>query len=247
MRDALQNADLVALLLLLAHLTLSLIAIVMVSANRRPSAAIAWVLAILFIPFVGAVAFLFVGIGRLPRERREKQRFVDARALERTPGLSLVSHADEWPPWLRSAAELNRRLGSLPMVGGNAALLLEDYTGSFESMIRDIDTATDYVHVEFYILVLDPSTAPFMDALGRAVERGVAVRVLSDHLAGLLDSNRAGTRERLRELGAEWHAMLPLRPLKGQWQRPDMRNHRKIVVVDGRVAYTGSQNLSDAS
>ncbi|MFB0833695.1 cardiolipin synthase [Arthrobacter halodurans] len=247
MRDALQNADLVALLLLLAHLTLSLIAIVMVSANRRPSAAIAWVLAILFIPFVGAVAFLFVGIGRLPRERREKQRFVDARALERTPGLSLVSHADEWPPWLRSAAELNRRLGSLPMVGGNAALLLEDYTGSFESMIRDIDTATDYVHVEFYILVLDPSTAPFMDALGRAVERGVAVRVLSDHLAGLLDSNREGTRERLRELGAEWHAMLPLRPLKGQWQRPDMRNHRKIVVVDGRVAYTGSQNLIDAS
>ena len=101
------------------------------------------------------------------------------------------------------------------MVGGNAALLLEDYTGSFESMIRDIDTATDYVHVEFYILVLDPTTAPFMDALGRAVERGVAVRVLSDHLAGLLDSNREGTRERLRELGAEWHAMLPLRPWRG--------------------------------
>ena len=68
------------MLLLAAHIFLVVVAAVLVSANRRPSAAIAWVLAILFIPFVGAVAFLFVGIGRLPRARREKQRFVDARA-----------------------------------------------------------------------------------------------------------------------------------------------------------------------
>jgi len=247
MREILRNADLIALLLFIGHAALALVAAVFVSANRRPSAAIAWVMAIVFIPFLGVLAFLLVGIGKLPKARREKQRLVDAEVLGRTEGLSQVGHRAAWPPWLPSAVELNRNLGALPMVGGNRAELLEDYDGTFDRMISEIDGATTYVHVEFYILVLDPATRPFFDALERAIGRGVAVRVLSDHLAGLLDSHRADTRNAFRRMGADWHAMLPLRPLKGQWQRPDMRNHRKIVVVDGRVAFTGSQNLIDTS
>ncbi len=69
------------------------------------------------------------------------------------------------------------------MVGGNTAELIEDYVGSIDAMIADIDTATDFVHVEFFILVHDHTTAPFFDALARAWSRGVTVRVLSDHVA----------------------------------------------------------------
>ncbi|MGH3850319.1 MAG: hypothetical protein ACRDRT_11540, partial [Pseudonocardiaceae bacterium] len=72
------------------------------------------------------------------------------------------------------------------------------------------------------------------------------VLVLSDHLAGFLNSRRKQTQRFLDEHALERHGMLPLRPLRGQWQRFDLRNHRKLVV-DGRIGFTGSQNLIDAS
>ena len=236
-----------ALLLIVLHAVIVFVAAVYVSGNRRPSAAIAWVLAIIFIPYLGALAFLLVGVGRLPRRRREKQREVNELILARTEGLEQLSHRDEWPDWLISAVRLNRNLGALPMVGGNRAELLPDYEGSIASMIGAIDTATDYVHVQFYILVLDPVTQPFFDALSRARARGVRVNVLSDHLAGLRLPNRKQTLAAFEEMGAEWRAMLPLRPFRGQWRRPDLRNHRKLLVVDGRVGFTGSQNMIDSS
>ncbi len=243
----LEVGETTALVLLAAHIVLGFVATVLVSANRRPSAAIAWVLTIVFIPFLGALAYLLVGRSRLPRARREKQAEVNELVLARTAGLSLVSHGGEWPSWLHSVVALNRNLGALPMVGGNTAELIDDYEGSLEAMTAAIDGATASVHVEFYILVLDDATRPFFEALARAVARGVEVRVLSDHLAGFLQSNRRETQAFLRDAGIPWQGMLPLRPLRGQWQRPDLRNHRKIVVVDGRVGFTGSQNLIDSS
>ncbi|MGO1317637.1 MAG: phospholipase D-like domain-containing protein [Cellulomonadaceae bacterium] len=146
-----------------------------------------------------------------------------------------------------TAVTLNRNLGALPMVAGNTARLLEDYDGSFAAMVADIDEARDHVHVEFYILVLDEATRPLFDALARAVARGVRVLVLSDHVSGFMFPGRRRTRSALAAMGAEWRPMLPLRPWRLRWQRPALRNHRKIVVVDGRVGYTGSQNLIDAS
>ncbi|HPM52869.1 MAG TPA: phospholipase D-like domain-containing protein, partial [Rhodoglobus sp.] len=235
------------LLLLAAHVVLGFVATVLISTNRRPSAAVAWVLVIIFIPFLGALWYLLVGAGRLPRARREKQREVSDLILSRTEGLDAVSHGGEWPAWLASAARMNLTLGALPIVGGNRAELLADYEGSIAAMAAEIDTATEYVHVEFYILVLDDTTRVFFDALRRARERGVLVRVLVDHLSSIMFPNRRETFGALDEIGAEWHAMLPLRPLRGQWQRPDLRNHRKLVVVDGRVGFTGSQNLIDST
>ncbi|MFO7690554.1 MAG: cardiolipin synthase [Cryobacterium sp.] len=241
------RADVVTLVLALANFVIVVVATVFISANRRPSAAIAWVLAIVFIPFLGALAFFLVGAGKLPESRRRKQRQVNELMLARTPGLAQVGHRDQWPAWLPSAAQLNLNLGALPMVGGNRAELLPDYQGSLDAMTREVDTATDYVHVQFYIFVLDDVTAPFFAALGRAVARGVRVRVLFDHLACLLLPRRSETVAALTEMGAEWHALLPLRPLRGQWQRPDLRNHRKLLIIDGRVGFTGSQNMIDSS
>ena len=235
------------LLLLAAHVALGFVATVLISTNRRPSAAVAWVLVIIFIPFLGALWYLLVGAGRLPRTRREKQREVSELILARTEGLDAVSHGDEWPPWLASAARMNLTLGALPIVGGNRADLLPDYEGSIAAMAAEIDTATEYVHVEFYILVLDDTTRVFFDALRRARERGVEVRVLVDHLSSLMFPRRRETFGALDDMGAEWFGMLPLRPLRGQWRRPDLRNHRKLVVVDGRVGFTGSQNLIDST
>jgi cardiolipin synthase len=241
------DSGLVATLLLAAHAVLVVVAAVVISANRRPSSAIAWMIAIVFIPVIGLILFWLVGLSKLPESRRNDQAYVTGLILNRVEGLDSVSHGDEWPAWLKSVVSLNARLGALPMVGGNSAVLLDDYAGSFEAMTRAIDQATNFVHVEFFILVRDAATTPFFDALARARARGVPVRVLSDHLSGFLNKGRRETQSFLAQIGAEWHGMLPLRPFRGQWQRPDLRNHRKLVVVDGRIGFTGSQNLIDAS
>jgi cardiolipin synthase len=166
-------------LLFAAHVLIVLLAAVLISTNRKPSAAIAWILAIIFIPVLGILFFLLVGFGKLPRKRREKQREVSKAILARTDGLDRVSHRDEWPSWLASMVRMNRNLGSLPMVGGNSAELIESYTGSIQAMTDAIDQAQHFVHVEFFILVQDEATAPVIDALERACRRGVQVRVLS--------------------------------------------------------------------
>lgn len=236
--------EIVAALLVALQVVVSLAAAVVVSLRRKPTTAIAWILTIVFVPYLGAVAFFFVGLGRLPRRRREKQSEVNALMLARSGVTEHLSVPGE-PAWLSTAVTLNRNLGALPMVAGSSAALLDDYVGTLDAMIADVDQAVDHVHVEFYILVLDPTTKPFFDALARAVERGVTVRVLSDHLSGLMGAHRKETQDHLASIGAQWHAMLPLRPHRRQWQRPDLRNHRKLVVVDGRVGYTGSQNLID--
>ena len=93
---------LISWLLAAAHVLIVLVAAVLISANRKPSAAIAWLLAIIFVPLLGVCAFLLVGFGRLPRKRRAKQREVCDAILARTPGLDRVSHRDEWPSWLAS-------------------------------------------------------------------------------------------------------------------------------------------------
>ncbi len=99
------------------------------------------------------------------------------------------------------------------------------------------------MHVEFYILAWDVTSAPFFDALERAVQRGVTVRVLLDHIASLRAPGYTRTTRKLTAIGADWHLMLPVQPLRGRYQRPDLRNHRKVLVVDGRVGFMGSQNM----
>lgn len=239
----LNDANHLAWVLLALHVVLGAVAVAYISARHRPATAIAWMLTIIFIPFVGVVAFLLVGNNRLPKARRDKQKHVNEMILERTEGLDQLSHREDWPPGLAGLVTLNGTLGALPMVGGNDVELLPDYHGSIAAMAAEIDRAEKYVNVEFYILVHDDATRPFFEALARAVARGVAVRVLSDHLASVMNPGRKETLAVLAAMGAEYHAMLPLRPWRGQWQRLDLRNHRKLVVVDGRVGFTGSQNL----
>jgi cardiolipin synthase len=233
----------VSWVLFAAHVLIILVAGVLISANRKPSAAIAWILAIILVPVVGVLFFLLVGFGKLPRQRRDKQREVCAAVLARTDGIDRVSHRNEWPSWLGSLVTMNRNLGSLPMVGGNSAELIDSYQGSIKTMADAIDQAVTFVHVEFFILVQDEATAPFFDALERACQRGVQVRVLSDHVAQFMYPYRKATIRILAEMGAEYRPMLPLQPLRGRWRRPDLRNHRKLLVVDDAVGFTGSQNM----
>lgn len=231
--------DIVGLLVRLA-------ALVWVPVNRRPSSAMAWLLAIFLIPYVGVIAFLLIGNPKLPKSRRAKQRELNSRIAEITQGVPEVELAPG-QAWVEQVARLNRNLGALPLTAGNSASLIEDYADSLRQMAAEVDTAQDYVLCEFYILAVDATTTPFFDALAAAVKRGVRVHVLFDHIGSKGIPRYRETTARLDEIGVQWRPMLPVMPLKGKYQRPDLRNHRKLLVVDGRVGYMGSQNLIDRS
>ena len=122
-----------------------------------------------------------------------------------------------------------------------------DYEKNILDIAADIDRATTFVHVEFYILSADPVTEPVILAMQRAVQRGVEVRVLFDHVAAMRTVGYRKTKKRLTSIGVDWHLMLPFLPFQGKYERPDLRNHRKLVIIDGNVGWMGSQNLIDSS
>ncbi len=236
-----------ATILVLVDFIIRVVAVVYVPRNRRPQTALAWLLAIFFIPYIGILLFLLVGNSKLPKGRRRKQEEINQYIIDGTEGMEHVIEDPPWPSWLHPIVELNRNLGAMPLVGGNSAKLLPEYEESLAAMTDAVDAASRTVHIEFYILSLDRTTAPFFDALERAVQRGVTVRVLLDHIASIRTVGHRKTARKLTRIGTTWHYMLPVRPLRGQWQRPDLRNHRKLVVVDHAIGFTGSQNFIDSS
>ena len=237
----------ITVLLVLLDLAIRVFSIIYVPYNRKPQTATAWLLAIFLIPYIGFIVFLVIGSTKLPRARREKQTEINAYILEQTEGIERVRRDHPWPLWLESVTKLNRELGSMPLVGGNSAELYPDSYESVQEMTRAIDQSRRFVHVEFYIATLDDTTRPYFEALARAQARGVTVRFLLDHWASRGYPGYKDTLAFLDRANIEWHLMLPLQPLQGKFQRPDLRNHRKIMVIDGSVAFTGSQNLIDPS
>ncbi len=234
-------------ILTLIDLAIRVLAVGIIPGNRRPTTAMAWLLIIFFVPSVGLALFLLFGNFRLSRRRRAQQQAVNTRIRAGASELaSLESHYDG-PEWVASAAELNKTLGSLPMVDGNSVELLPGYPDSIKAMAAAVREAKSFVNAEFYIMSSDHVTDDLLTALEEAAERGVEVRVLFDHLGTLRIPGYRKLIRRLKTSKIRWRPMLPLSPVHGQWRRPDLRNHRKIMVIDGEVAFTGSQNLIEPS
>lgn len=232
-----------SLLVLVVDLVIRIVMLGIIPGNRRPTTAMAWLLCIFFLPYVGLALFLMFGNFRLSRHRRETQEEVSKRVVEGTREIAQQVPPYDGPAWINSAVQLNRNLGSFPALGGNSVELIEGYQDSIDAMTADIHAAKDFVNAEFYIMSNDEATNRFFSALEDAADRGVRVRVLFDHIGSARVPGYRSMLKRLKKSQIQWRRMLPLLPVRGQWRRPDLRNHRKILVVDGRVGYTGSQNV----
>jgi cardiolipin synthase A/B len=215
--------------------------------NRKPSEATAWLLAVFFVPLLGILVFLLLGHSKLSRKRRAKQRAINAAIYANTLNQVAIAEENAPPNWFMSIATLNSRLGAMPLVGGNNGKLIQDYKESLHEMSVAIDAAKEYVHVEFYIMSLDKTTKQFFESLKNAKKRGVTVRVLFDHVGSLQYPDYKKTIAFLESNDISFKLMLPVMPLKGKFQRPDLRNHRKLLVVDGKQGFMGSQNIIDSS
>ncbi len=231
----------------LVDLSVRAFAIIVVPRNRRPTSAMAWLLAIFIIPVLGILLFLLIGNPKLPRVRRRKQEQINEYIAETARNLRLGSLRPDPPEWFPPLVAMNQAMGALPLSGDNGAHLISDYQTSLDAMADAIRGAQDYVHVEFYILQADDSTDNFFRAMEETLARGVPVRVLVDYWANRWKPRYRETVRRLDAMGADWQLMLPVQPLRGRIQRPDLRNHRKLLVVDGIVGFLGSQNITDSS
>ena len=229
------------------EIVLIVVALTVAPRGRRPSAALAWILLIVLLPLIGIVLFAIIGSPKLPRSRQQKQQHMDDLIEEATRDTDTVGQVAGAPAWLPSVARLNQTVGALPLLEDNDAELLTTFEEQLTALIAAADDARRYLHVEFYILSFDASTAPFFSALAAARKRGVRVQVLLDHMGSRGYPGYRKARKQLDRMGAEWRLMLPVQPYRGRYQRPDLRNHRKLMVADGDVGFVGSLNLIDPS
>jgi len=221
---------------------------VLLRPNREAASRVAWIVVITVFPVFGVIAYLFVGETSIGRKRIARARQVLADMP--VPDYSATKFSardtgtlpDRWTPVFRLGETVN---GFAP-VTGNAAVLTKDSNDAIDRLIVDIDSATDHVHLMFYIWLTDNNGLKVVEAVKRAAARGIKCRVLADDLGSrsLIKSNHW---QAMRESGAELAVALRignplLHPIRG---RVDLRNHRKLAVIDSHVSYCGSQNCAD--
>ncbi|WP_168207400.1 cardiolipin synthase [Microlunatus elymi] len=226
---------------------IKIIAIGFVPENRRPSSGQAWLLAILFVPIIGLPLFLLIGSPYVRGRRHKLQQEANRAIAEYTAHHPVVPETHRMNATAGGVLTLNRNLTSMPCVLGVNEGLHPDSVAGIKAIAAAIDQAERYVHLEMYILAMDQTTAPLFDAMTAAVKRGVKVRVLYDHLGSRKYPGRKEMDRRLTADGIDWHLMMPIDLLHRRWRRPDLRNHRKLVVIDGIRGFMGSQNMIDPS
>jgi len=220
-----------------------IIMLVVVPFRRSPEAARGWLLLVFFLPIPALVLYLIIGRPTYPRWRR--RRFEAAQDLLARASRE-IKHSQhccrpDLPERFLPAALLIEQLGQFPTLGSNSVEFLSDYDGMVDRLVADIENASDHIHILMYMFADDLTGGRVVDALLRAAERGVACRVLIDALGSRPWARRL--RRRLASGGVEIERALPVTFFQRRSTRVDLRNHRKIVIIDGRYGYIGSQNL----
>ncbi|HSH84528.1 MAG TPA: cardiolipin synthase [Guyparkeria sp.] len=232
----------IALLYFLVEWTIRLGALFVVPLRRPPTAAAAWLLLLFFLPIVGLVMYLLIGRPNISRDRNEKTlRLAETLRpitdyLERTEPQS----SGDLPARFAAVDQMVRHWRLFPLFDGNRIGLIKSMDAFATELVAEIDRATDHIHLTFYIAAIDPITRPVFDALERAASRGVTVRLIVDDFGSKKGMRRI---RRLARRGIAVGRAFPRSKLPRKSARFDLRNHRKLVVIDGRIGYTGSMNL----
>jgi cardiolipin synthase len=180
------------------------------------------------------------------RTRRLREVVERLPPFPRPVAADAVALEDAIPEHYRHLFQLGHSISGMHPVGSNTARLTRDSNATIDLLVADIDAAKEHVHLLFYIWLPDHNGCKVVEALKRAAVRGVTCRAMADAL-GSRTLIRSAHWVAMRTAGVRVAAALPignplLRPFQG---RIDLRNHRKIVVVDGRITYCGSQNCAD--
>ncbi len=232
------------------HLTIQwlLIIRVLLKPHRDPRARLAWVVVIIALPIGGIIAYLLLGETNIGRKRAARMRAVLAQipTSQAVPGDDSPNLAPQIPKRYQHLFQVGHSISGFKPVGGNHAHLMHDSNDVIETLVADIDAAQDHVHLLFYIWLPDDNGLNVAKALMRAASRGVTCRAMADDL-GARAMIHSKHWQAMHTAGVRLARALPignpiLRVLGG---RIDLRNHRKVVVIDDHITYCGSQNCAD--
>ncbi len=233
--------------ILLADLAIRLVlSLRVIMRKREASTTLAWLVLILIIPFVGAITYLILGENRLGQKRAKH-------------AASILPIFNNWVSSLEKRITINKReitascypvelqalkIIGLPTVPGNGLELIENAEKFFHALVSDIDNAQNFCFLEFYIWEEGGLADEVTSAVIRAASRGVICKVLLDSI-GSTEFLTSDPAQKMRDNGVEIIECLPAGIFRALFVRVDLRNHRKMAIIDGKVAYTGSQNLVD--
>jgi len=236
------------LVILHVLIQIALIVRVLLRPHRDPASRIAWIVVIIALPVLGILAYILLGETNIGRRRVSRMRAVISRLQNVTEaaGADANNLQVDVPQGYAHLFHVGKTVNGFDPVGGNRAHLMQDSNATIASVVTDIDDAKDHVHLLFYIWLTDNNGCKVVEALKRAAARGVTCRAMAD---GLGSRSMIGSEhwQAMRAAGVRLASALPignplLRSLKG---RIDLRNHRKIIVIDNLITYCGSQNCAD--
>jgi cardiolipin synthase len=216
---------------------------------RRPvPVSLAWLCVVAFLPVIGLVSYLLIGENRMGRRRMRRYDAI-SQGLEAEAAKFWRGGNEDWTveeqPYHR-IAWLTGAVTGMPPLRGNSLRLLGGSEATIKAIIEDIDKARSHIHMLFYIWMVGGAGDAVGQAIIRAAERGVECRVLVDAV-GSRAFLRSPIAASMRGAGVRLAGALAVSPLRMLFNRLDLRNHRKIVAIDGTIAYTGSQNITDGT
>jgi cardiolipin synthase len=240
--------EMVVVLTLLAHVGLQLVFVAraLLRPHRESSSRAAWVLVILTLPALGMITYVLFGETNIGGKRLSRYREVVRRARSQAAPFLLEGQYGQVKEQYRHLFKLGQSVNGLGPLSGSAGELQADTDTAFRRLAADIDAAQETVHLLFYIWLDDGNGLMIAEAASRAARRGVTVRVMADDL-GSRKFVRSEHWRAMQDAGVKTERALPvsqlfLHPIRG---RVDLRNHRKIAVIDNAIAYCGSANCAD--
>jgi len=221
-------------------ITLVGVVMVVILDNRNPLKTISWVILLILLPYVGLFLYIFFG------QRYRKVKIISKksiRSIENNPAY-LYEELDpsNYPPECTGLIRMLRENSSQPVFSGNNVRLLTEGRSKFNTLFDDIRNAKRHVHLEYYIIDSSKIGYELQTLLIQKAQEGVEVRVIYDDL-GSWHTKNAFFRE-MRDAGVQ---VIPFMKVLLPWLSPkaNYRNHRKIVVIDGEIGYTGGYNFAD--
>ncbi len=213
---------------------------VVISENKNPIKTLSWVMVLIFLPFIGLIWYLALGQDFTKRQVITKRMYnkLKRRPLDEIGSLESFDYPEEHANLIR----LLKNIDNTPLLGGNSVEIFINAKDKFDMLLKDIENATCHIHIEYYIFADDIIGNKIKDALIAKALQGVEVRVIYDGFGSR--KTKKEFWEDMRKAGIEAEPFLRL-VFSKLTSRLNYRNHRKIVVIDGKIGYTGGINIAD--
>lgn len=228
---------------LVVAFTLAIISViaVVISENRNPLKSLAWIMVLTFLPVVGIIIYLILG-----RNMRHT-RIISRRKRRKLLNNGMFQKASKYPyqdcsPTAETLIALGKKLNKAECVGGNKIDIFTAGKDKFKELLTDIRNASKYINLQYYIFKEDKIGKEICEALIERAEQGVIVRVIFDHVGSF--SMRHEYFKKMRRAGIQIEPFMKV-TFPQLANRINWRNHRKVVVIDGKIGYIGGMNIAD--